>query len=572
MLKKFQKIEKYLFIVAPLLILASLFYYYITNKFELFSIVTMVAGVVIGLLFFLRFYDDIVKRITKRKVRYGVNSAIITVVVLALIVIVYLVTFSHNKRFDLTASKRFSLSSQTVALLGRLQGPVKVYAFFSKQQSTAGISELLNEYRYHKNDLSFEVIDPDVNPGKVKDLGVEEYGQVVVEWGGKTEKVKANTEEGITNTLIKLSQTEPKIVYFATGHGERSIEDYGNTGYDKIKAAIETENYKVKDILLLREQNVPDDCAVLVSAGPKTDYSDYEISLIDEYVKKGGRVFFLLDPVTEAGVGDLKNIISFADKYGILIGNDVIIDPLSRVLSGDYFMPVINSYTYSPITKDFRIATFMRMVRSVDTKDGAGEKVFARTMANTGESSWAETGIADMKAGRPVRFDEGKDKKGPVPIMAYSTVTVSGPASAASSPAGAGSDIAESGDKRSREERPAGPSKKKSGKNAFAEEKPAPEEPEKKEIDAIVMVAGDSDFISNSMYQTQGNKDLFLNSLNYLADRGDLITIRPKQQESVYLTLTAQQGRVAFFVSIILVPLIVIVAGLYINIQRRVKS
>jgi ABC-type uncharacterized transport system involved in gliding motility auxiliary subunit len=546
MLKNFQKIEKFLYIVSPLLILTSLFYLYITGKFELFSIVTLVAGVAIGLLFFLRFYDDIVKKITKRKIRYGANSLIITVVVLALIVIVYLVTFSHNKRFDLTTSKRFSLSSQTMTLLGRLQGPVKVYAFFSKQQSTAGISELMNEYKYHKKDFSFEVIDPDVNPGKVKDLGVEEYGQVVVEWGGKTEKVKANTEEGITNTLVKLSQTEPKIVYFVTGHGERSIEDYGNTGYDKIKAAIETENYKVKDILLLREKKVPDDCAVLLSAGPKTDYSDYEISLIDGYVKKGGRVFFLLDPVTEAGVGNLENIVAFADAYGILVGNDVIIDPLSRVLSGDYFMPVINSYTYSPITKDFRIATFMRMVRSVDSKDKAGENVFARTLANTGDSSWAETGIADMKAGRPVKFDEGKDKKGPVPIMAYSTITVAAQAGEAS--AGA-----KPGEKKSGDLRPQ-------------------EEPEKKEIDAIVMVAGDSDFISNSMYQTQGNKDLFLNSLNYLADRGDLITIRPKQQESVYLTLTAQQGRVAFFVSIILVPLAVIVAGLYINIQRRVRS
>jgi ABC-type uncharacterized transport system involved in gliding motility auxiliary subunit len=570
MLKNLQKIEKYLYIVSPLLVLAGLFYFYITGKFELFSIVTMVAGVAIGLLFFLRFYDDVVKKISKRKIRYGANSVIITLVVLALIVVVYLVTFGHNKRFDLTTSKRFSLSSQTLTLLGRLEGPVKVYAFYSKQQNSAGISELLNEYKYHKKDFSFEVIDPDVNPGKVKDFGVEEYGQVVVEWGGKTEKVKANNEEGITNTLVKLSQTEPKMVYFATGHGERSIEDYGNTGFDKIISAIETENFKVKEVLLLREKTMPEDCAVLVSAGPKTDYNDHEISLIDGYVKKGGRVFFLLDPATEAGVGDLKNIVAFADKYGILVGNDVIIDPLSRVLSGDYFMPVINSYTYNPITKDFRIATFMRMVRSVDTKDAAGENVFARTMANTGDSSWAETGIADMKAGRSVKFDEGKDKKGPVPIMAYSTISISTPAGEASVQGNETSDDTKQGDAQKRERGRA--SRRKGKKEAKPEEKAPAEEPEKKGIDAIVMVAGDSDFISNSMYQTQGNKDLFLNSLNYLADRGDLITIRPKQQESVYLTLTAQQGRIVFFVSIILVPLVVIIVGLYINIQRRVRS
>jgi ABC-type uncharacterized transport system involved in gliding motility auxiliary subunit len=191
-------------------------------------------------------------------------------------------------------------------------------------------------------------------------------------------------------------------------------------------------------------------------------------------------------------------------------------------------------------------------------------------MANTGDSSWAETGITDMKAGRSVRFDEGKDKKGPVPIMAYSTISVSAPADSVSSQTGESSNEPKPGDTEPKERAKA--SKRKGKKDAKSEEKTASEEPEKKEVDAIVMVSGDSDFISNSMYQTQGNKDLFLNSLNYLADRGDLITIRPKQQESVYLTLTAQQGRVAFFVTIILVPLVVIVVGLYINIQRRVRS
>jgi ABC-type uncharacterized transport system involved in gliding motility auxiliary subunit len=568
MLKNILKHEKYMYIVSPLLILVSLFSYYITGKFEYLSIITLVAGVAVGLLFFVRFYDDIVKKMTKRKVQYGVNSLVITVVVLALVVIVYLVIYNHNARVDLTKTQRFSLSGQTVTILQRMEGPVKVYAFFSKQQSSAGISELLTEYKHFKKDLDFQVIDPDVNPGKVKEFGVEEYGQVVVEFGGKTEKIKSTSEEGLTNALIKLSKTDQKSVYFVTGHGERSIEDYGNEGFDKIKSAIETENYKVSNVLLLREKKVPEDCAVLVSAGPKTDYSDYEISLIDDYVKGGGRVFFMVDPVFEGA--ELKKIEAFLDRYGIVLGNDVIVDPLSRVLSGDYFMPVINSYTYNPITKDFRIATFMRLVRSVNTKDQQPENVFARTMANTGDSSWAETSIKDLRAGKAVKFDQGVDKQGPVPIMAYATLSLEEPEPVSQeAPKAAGQEGGKKAGRRARKE--AAKSGAEAG-GAVQKETPAASEPVVKKSDGVIMAVGDSDFVANSMYQTQGNKDLFLNSVNYLADRGDLITIRPKQQESVYLTLTALQGRITLFVSLILVPLVVIAIGLYINIHRRIKA
>jgi hypothetical protein len=522
-----KKIEKYLYIVSPLLILASLIYFYLTRKFEIVSIAILVAGVGIGILFFLRFYDDIVQKITKRKVRYGANSMIITFVVVALAVIVYLVLFDHNKKFDLTTAKRFSLSDQTERILENLKGPVKVYAFYSKNQDTGSISQLLKQYHYIYKDLDYEIIDPDLNPGKAQEMNVESYGDVIIEYEGKREKVKSASEEGITNALIKLTQQEIKRIYFITGHGERSVEDYGQNGYDRIKAAITAENYDVEELLLFRVESIPDDCAVLVSAGPTSDYDTREITLIENYIKEGGRVIFLLDP-SDKGI-ELTNITLLLEKYGLIPGKDIIIDPLSRMFSGDFFMPVVNDYTYNPITRDFRLATFFRLARSIQVKkQDAGGNIFTRIVANTGDSSWAETNLKGLFLRKETKFDKGVDLKGPVPVMAYSQITIS-----------------EDDDK------PA----------AGGETK-----------EAYVLAVGDSDFITNSMYKTQGNKDLFLNAINFLADRGELISIRPSQQESVYLTLTAKQGRLAFFISMVTIPLLVIIVGLYINIQRRVKS
>ncbi|MBN2322891.1 MAG: GldG family protein [Spirochaetes bacterium] len=528
-----KKIERYLYIVSPLLLLASLLIFYLTGKFEVLSIVTLVAGVGIGILFFVRFYDEIVGKITKRKVRYGLNSTIISIVVLALVVIVYLVLFAHNKKFDLTESKRFSLSKQTEELLERLSGPVRVYAFFSKNQETSGVRELLEQYRYIYRDFEYEIIDPDLNPGRVQEMGVTAYGEVIIEYGGKKEKIKSQSEEGITNTLIKLSQTEKKKLYFVSGHGERSINDYQNTGYDRIRVSIQDENFEVEEILLLREEAVPEDCAVLITAGPTKDYDPYELSLIERYILEGGRYFVLLDP-TESGA-QLAGLTAFLERYGIVAGDDVIIDPLSRVLSGDYFMPVVNEYTYNPITRDFGFTTFLRLARSIDVRDtDTNDNTFPRVVATTGESSWAETDKAELFSGKKARFDRGIDVEGPVPVMAYSSIGVQ--------------------------------------KEAPGSGEPDAERSTEDNKEAYIFVVGDSDFISNSMYQTQGNKDLFLNAVNFLADRGDLVSIRPKDQESVYLTMTARQGRLAFFISMVAVPLFVIVIGLYINIQRRVRS
>ena len=525
MLKKY---ERYLYIVSPLLILAGLLYFYLTGEFEIFSIVTLVAGVGIGILFFVRFHDEIVLKISKRKVKYGLNSAIITIVVIALVVIVYLVLEKHNKKFDLTESKRFSLSKQSEVLLERLTGPVRVYAFISRNQGASAVRELLDQYRYRYRDFEYEIIDPDLNPGRVEQLGVEAYGEVVIEYGGKTEKLRSQSEEGITNALIKLSQTEAKKVFFVSGHGERSIEDLDNTGYDRIRVSLQDENFDVEEIHLFREATVPGDCAVLVSAGPTKDYEQYELSIIERYVLEGGRYIVLLDPTESES--QLAGLIAFLERYGIVAGDDVIIDPLSRVLSGDYFMPVVNDYTYNPITRDFRFTTFLRLARSIDVRDTDTEDdLFPRVVATTGDSSWAETDKAQLISGQKAQLDKGIDIEGPVPVMAYSSIGIQAEVSA-------------------------------------SEEADAPPR------EAYIFVVGDSDFISNSMYQTQGNKDLFLNAVNFLADRGDLVSIRPKDQESVYLTLTAQQGRFAFFVSMVLVPLFVIIVGIYINILRRVRS
>ncbi len=517
--------KKYLYVSSPILVLVSLFNFYPRKELDLLSVVTLVAGLIIGLFFFIQFYNEVLKKVMGHRVSLGINALLFTVVLLGIVVILYLFLMDRNKRFDLTRAKRFTLSDQTAKVLERLDGPINAYAIYAKQMNSSSITELLDQYKYKYRDFNIEFIDPVLNPAKVEELGVTGFGQVIIEYDGKTKRVKSNTEEGVTDTLRNLMQTEVKEIYFISGHGEKSLTDNGSTGYSQMKRAIEAENYKVEDLLLLKAERIPEDAATVVVAGPKNDYHPYEIGLLNDFVECGGRLFFLLDP--DGGCNQLANIAAFLKRYGLLLGNDVVIDPLSRALFGDSFTLFVDNYTYNPITENLKSATFFRLVRSVSPDDVSGEGMSSRVVASTGDASWQETDFEGIKAGK-ANFDKGADIEGPASIMAYTTV----------SRASASSEVEVQFDKRKPEE-------------------------------AIIVLAGDSDFITNAMLQTQGNRDLFLNTINFLAASGEPISIRSKQQGLVYLALTAFQGRVAFFISQILMPLTIAWVGIFVEIRRR---
>ena len=97
---------------------------------------------------------------------------------------------------------------------------------------------------------------------------------------------------------------------------------------------------------------------------------------------------------------------------------------------------------------------------------------------------------------------------------------------------------------------------------------------EKKEESAVkkqgrLAVFGDSDFASNRYYNTQGNGNFFLNTVNWLTEEADLISIQPKTSSPRTIHMTAAQGRMLFFVSIVILPLIVLVAGISVWVRRR---
>jgi ABC-type uncharacterized transport system involved in gliding motility auxiliary subunit len=468
-----------------------------------------------------------------RGTRYGLNTALALTLFLAIVVVVEALAVRYNVRVDLTEGRRHSLSDQSIKLLRSLEKDVHAVAFYrTDEPGQAAAQDLLTQYANVSPKFRFELVDPDRHPALARRYGITTYGTVVLESGGKEEKFQGAEEERITNALVKLLRTEKHVLYFLTGHGEPGLDSAARQGLSQAKQALTGVEYEVKPLLLLREQEVPKDAAVLVIAGPQSDLLPTELQLIEAYIKRGGKLLVLLDPFTAPALTDLLK------KYGIVMGRDIIVDRLSRAFGGDYLLPVVTQYEPHPITQDFTLASFFPFARTVDAAKELPAGVIVHVLGRTSSGSWAETDKAALDRGE-AGYDEGKDRQGPVPIGAVATIEVSteGP--------GLRTEEAKT-EKAANGERPTVNQKK-----------------------GRIVAYGTSAFIQNNYLGLSGNRDLFLNSVSWLAEEEQLIAIRPRQAKFTPLVLTANQARLAFWGILVLPPLAMIGTWVVVFFRRR---
>ena len=141
------------------------------------------------------------------------------------------------------------------------------------------VEDLFKQYaRYAGSNFAWKSVDPDRDPALARTMGVEAYGTTVLEAKGRTEKVQdADQEEKLTNALVKVMREGKRSVYVVQGHGEPDLANSEQRGFSEAKTALEKANYDVKPLALARQGTVPDDAAVVIVAGPRTDFLAPEI-------------------------------------------------------------------------------------------------------------------------------------------------------------------------------------------------------------------------------------------------------------------------------------------------------
>ncbi len=477
-------------------------------------------------------FEDILKAVGRRQMKYGANTLVMVLSGLGLLGAINYVVARNSKRWDLTKNQRYSLSDQTKKILTSLKDDIKV-VYFQKSERMAEGQDRLKGYEKESARIKAEYVDPIQKPARAKEYEVTQVPTVIVQRGEKREKITNDSEQDITNALIKVTRDSKKTVCFIAGEGEADIDDFSDRGYSAAKGALTKSQYETRKVVLLQEGKIPEDCTVAVVPGPQKDLLPAAISVLREHVKKGGKLFVMVEPEMKGAA--YPNLTGLLEEWNVETAKDVVLDvSLQSQLAGTGpLMPLAAQYPYHEITKDFRLATAFQTSRSMKAGSATTPGVSAQNLVETSSQSWAES---DLALKEPVQFDEGKDQKGPVSLAVVVTVQEPEP-----SP---------------------DPSPSPSPSPSPAEDKP-------KKPQGRVVAIGDADFATNSFLGFPGNQDLFVNAVAWLAEDADLISIRPREADDQRLFLTAEQQRLAFLLSLIGLPGVFVVAGVWSWWRRR---
>jgi ABC-type uncharacterized transport system involved in gliding motility auxiliary subunit len=499
-------------------------------EWDQYAVYASWAGLALVLVYTAGNWRELVAYFGQRKARYGALASISVLAGLGILIAVNYISARENKRWDLTENQQYTLADQTVRLLRELKAPVK-FVVFDQGGSLEGHRPRLSEFEYHSDQVDVEYVDADRKPVLAKEYEIQAYGTIVVEYMGRRERVTSNAEQDLTNALIKVLNPQEKRVYFLSGHGEKDPADSERAGYSSIADALKRDNYQFEKLVLAQTNAIPDNATIVVIAGPRTDLLEGEINLLREYLaKRAGKLLVLLDP-PEPGANQLPMLQALVREWSVEPGNNVVIDAsgMGQLFGADASVPVVASYPSHAITQGFSLLTAYPLARSMSVGADVPAGRSAQAIIETSPRSWAET---ELRPKGEVELNEDRgDKPGPISIG----IAVSAPAPEdASKPA------------------------ESSGGDANA---PKPE--------TRLVVIGDSDFGANFALGLEGNSDLFMNSINWLAQQEGLIAIRPREPSDRRLTLTASNVRSLLWLSLVIVPAAVFGTGVFSWWRRR---
>jgi ABC-type uncharacterized transport system involved in gliding motility auxiliary subunit len=450
-----------------------------------------------------------------RQTRYVAYATVYVLVVLTAVVIANFLANRHDKSYDATANKRYSLSEQTAKIVKGLKQDATII-YFDQTTRFPRAKDLLGEYSNLSPKIHVDYVDPDKKPQETREAGVTNYGTAIVRVGASKEEAKSFTEEGITGAIIRTLKHTTRTVCFAAGSGEHQIDDSERTGYSKFKDLLGKDNYVAKSIDLLQKAEVPSDCTVVVVGGPTHDYQQPEVDAIKTYVENGGRALFMLDPPLKIGramTADNDALISLLQGWGVTAEKDLILDlnPIGQLLGVGPQVALVRNYDSHAIVEGMKgTATGFPLSRSLDIKNG--DKTTVQKLFDSSDTSLATSNLSSPA----VDPQDPKNKKGPLTIAAAATYNTG-----------------------------------------------------KQDSQGRFVVVGSSSWAANSFINFNGNSDLALNAVDWLSSDEDLISIRPKEQEDRRITMTQSQVNWVRITSQFLLPLLVVVAGVSVWWKRR---
>jgi len=477
-------------------------------------------------------YKEFVNFFVSRQLRYGTNVTLSIFGVLGIAIFINIIVAQRfDLKADLTELRENSLSEPTQKILKTLDKKVNVIAFFSDPTTSRANSAIdkLRLYERESDFISVSIKNPYIETQLVDTKLIDET--IVFKTEEKEESVTIVSEQKFTSAILKLLQNRTKKFFFLEGHGESEIDDFNNSGLSWLKTALENQNYEPNPFSFLTEKDIPNDCELLVIAGPTNPIPQKEIGLIDKYLAKNGKLLVLFNPSKNAeDVND--SLVQLMKKWGISVGNDLVYDMVVRDANLGPSAPAPN-FEFHDITRPLANNQLaFPNSRSVTPINNRKPKLIVKSLAKTASPitvSWGETGRKPDGKFSSDGYTPDEDTPAPVSIATAVEELIN-------------SEI----------------------------------ETNSESNNTRIVVFGSTQFAMNYFFGDPNlvltaNHVLIINTINWLTEDGDLIAItEPDKSKQVLRRMTVQEANLIQIISLFLIPITVFIAGIVVWWQRRV--
>jgi ABC-type uncharacterized transport system involved in gliding motility auxiliary subunit len=420
-------------------------------------------------------------------------------------------------RVDLTPERRYTLSPHARQVLAGLDREVRVLAFLRSQDPrNPRIDDLLRQVRTVAPRVRVDVVDVNRNPALAREYGVDSYGAMVVESEGRRRVFSNPREETLVAAVLQVTRQQRRSLAWVTGHGEGDpMSSERGRGYASARTFLEQEYYEVVPASLLGDE-VPVGTAVLLVVGPQKDFLPEELAALDRYLQRPGNALILLDP------HQAPALANFLGQYRIALPDEVVVDPAARLYGGEYLtMQIGYDRRAHPILGPLVAPPLFSLTRPVEEVREEIPGTAFTALLSTGGESWA---TPDASVGRTgtATFAPPRDRRGPVVVGAEVRFQ-------SAAPAGGG------------------------------------------EHQGQLIVYGNAEFASNFFIEYLGNKDLFVNTVAWLARDSEGMAQRGRRQEPGrnQFFLSDEQGNRLFWLVAVALPALFALVGMALVVRRR---
>ncbi|HTT38490.1 MAG TPA: GldG family protein [Burkholderiales bacterium] len=337
------------------------------------------------------------------------NALFLALLVVGAFLILWLLK-DNRTQYDLTQNQRNTLSQATLNLLKAMPGPITVTAYATPQDPQLGdirrlIHDFVEPYQRAKRDIDLKFVDPREQPKQTAAANVRSNGELVIEYGKRSEHLSNLTEQNMTNLLQRLARSEERAVMYLQGHGEPQLDGRANFDLGEFGRQLGNKGFRIQPLNLGTAQEVPQNASVLVIATPRVELLKGEVEKIKRWVEGGGNLLWLIDQEP------LRGLQPLAESLGLQLTAGVVVDPTAAELRIPPTIALATSYGVHPITENFTMNTAFPFVRQIGTKPEGSDWHVTR-LVEVAQRGWVETGPLDKE----LHYDKDHDVRGPITV------------------------------------------------------------------------------------------------------------------------------------------------------------